>query len=573
MNCRNCGKELEPDMLFCTACGTKVPEEDPRQENAPVDAPREPVFESGPVDDWGAQSVSVIPEEKPKKKSRKLPLIIGAVVVLAVAAAVLVMSLIGGGSSGSVQMNPIYAQIDEDGNAYLPLMNGKVVKIADEVSDAALTPDQQHIVVLLEDGDLYITDTKLSKKTTIASDATNLLAVRNEGFLYSDEDDLYYRVLFKNNKPQELGENLALSVADNTLSVLYATDNGGIYTLAAGSDEEVKVGRFDDWVELKSISNDGKISVWVNKDGSTNSLILNEGEERSNLGELTGKYTTVYVTYSKDQGLMTVASPYAESMWIKEPGKDAVKVKLGSGISGSTIYTDKGQLADVKASQVGCLYIGASSGDLCNVYAVTLDGERERILSKVDSFSVTGSKIVYTDDGDLYIANLKKDTVDKEQKITGSVDTFTMSRNGGYVYFMKDAEDNAGTLYCLKVGAKEAQKVSGDVACLTFGSLTLMNVRASEDGKTIFFLKDLEEIDDSYRDMGILTSWSYGKSTTKLASDALYGSFTSYRTDGVISPNSFMFEKYAYSDGGDIYVDWMYWNGKEAVKLASDVLD
>lgn len=582
MNCRNCGKELEQDMLFCTACGTKVPEEDLRQSapaetpSVPEEAPQVPAAEAAPADDWGAQPVNVIPEEKPKKKSRKLPLIIGGA-VLVVLAVVLLVSLIGGGSgnSGSAELNTIYAQIDEDGVAYLPLMNGKVLKIDEEVDTAVLTADRKHVVVLLQDGDLYVTDTKLSKKTTIASDADVLRTVRDEGFIYSDEDELYYRVLFKDNKPLELGEELALAVADKALSVLYATDDGSIYTLTAGSDEEVKVGRFDDRVELKSISNDGKLSVWVNKDGSTNELVLNDGEERSNLGELTGKYTSVYVSYSKDQSLMTITSPYADSMWIKKSGEDAVKVKLGSGIAGSTVYTDKGLLADVKGSQVGYLYVSASASDnLNNVYAVTVDGERERILSKVESFGVAGSRIIYTEDGDLYVASLKKDTVDKEEKITGSVDVFTLSRNGSYVYFMKDAEDDAGTLYCLKVGAKEAQKVSGDAACLTLIGTTFLNVRSTDDGKTIFFLKNPEEIGDTYRDMGTLYSWSYGaKSATKLAPDVLYNSFLSYRSDGTLDPDSFMFEKYSYDNSDGIYVDWMYWNGKEAQKLASDVLD
>lgn len=588
MNCRNCGKELEPDMLFCTACGTKVPEEDLRPETAPVpekvpqepvpeEVPQKPVSESVPADDWGAQPVSVIPEEKPKKKSRKLPLIIGGA-VLVIAAVVLLVCLLGGSGGSSAdpgRPTSIYAHVDEDGVAYIPLMNGSVIKIDDEVNTAVLTADRKHVVVLLEDGDLYITDTKLSKKNVIASDVTTLRVVRDDGFLYSDEDDLYYRVMFRDNKPLELGEGLALAVGANSLSMVYATDDGNVYTLPAGADEETRVSKYDDSIDLKAISDNGEIAVWVNKKSGENSIVLCDGEERTTLGKLRGKYTSTYVTFTLDQGLATVVSPYSDAMWIKKPGEEPIKVKLGADASSSSVFCDKGLLSEAKTSQVNYLYVGSDADDYMNVYAIDLKGEREKILSKVADFAVADGKVFYLDkDNDLYQADLKKGSPENEQKLSGNVDLFELSTGGGYLYFMKDVEDGSGTLYCQKVGAKESQKVSSDVGCLDFSFLRFMSIATSDDGKTVYFLKDVEEVDDTYRDMGTLTMWRYGdKSTTRLATDVLFNSFDSFRKNGTLDPSSFMFMKFSYTDGDDIYMNWMYWNGREAQKLATDVLD
>lgn len=42
----------------------------------------------------------------------------------------------------------------------------------------------------------------------------------------------------------------------------------------------------------------------------------------------------------------------------------------------------------------------------------------------------------------------------------------------------------------------------------------------------------------------------------------------------LINPKSFLYSKYSSTDkDGKVLVNWMYWNGKDSVKVASDVIE
>ena len=73
----------------------------------------------------------------------------------------------------------------------------------------------------------------------------------------------------------------------------------------------------------------------------------------------------------------------------------------------------------------------------------------------------------------------------------------------------------------------------------------------------------------------MLMLWNYGDSEPKkVSSDVLTYSLDSGYDSILINPKSFLYSKYSSTDkDGKVLVNWMYWNGKDSVKIASDVIE
>ena len=121
-----------------------------------------------------------------KKKSKKIPMLIG--IVAAVAVLVVLLCVFIGASSAEPRY--VAAKYDEDGTAYLLLEDGKCITINDDVCQAVITADRKNVMVVLEDGTLYVTDKDQSKKTVVAENVKGLFGLRDEGFFYDDVDNI-----------------------------------------------------------------------------------------------------------------------------------------------------------------------------------------------------------------------------------------------------------------------------------------------------------------------------------------------------------------------------------------------
>lgn len=213
------------------------------------------------------------------------------------------------------------------------------------------------------------------------------------------------------------------------------------------------------------------------------------------------------------------------------------------------------------------MYISTEADTGSNVYNISMEGDREKILSKVTGYYIFNDNIIYTDTEDtLYFAKLKDDSVSDEIKIANDVDMFELTNNGKYVYYVKDLEDSVCSLYCYKVGETDSLKIASDVACYS--------TTYSLDGASVFFLKDKEDIPNTYAEHGTLMLWRYGdESASKISSDVVNSSVTSNLDSGEVNTKNFLFMKYNTVDSdGRIFVNWMYHNGTEATKFATDVI-
>lgn len=526
-----------------------------------------PAAESGDIPAYPGSSVP----EAPKKKKKKLPLLIAIIcAVLVIVAGCIVGTVFLSGQSDTTDIpSPYFGRVDEDGTAYIPLAGGEVITINEDVAYAGFIPNCNSVVVMLTDGTLYLTDPELSEKTEIATDCHDVFSLRKDGFIYENNKGVLHRVLLSDLSVTELGKrkDIAVTIADDSISLIYA-DNDYIYSLPATEAEEFKLSKWSNAIRLKAVSNDGQIAVWCEKDrGDTGTLYISEGDETSKLGEVNYDDNDTHIAFSKDQLLCTVCDYSVDQLWIKARGEDAVTAKLDAPIDSSTIYTNAGMLSDVNAADVTALYVRIEGREHANLYHITMDGERERVISDIQNFDLVGNTAVYLDgDNTLYFATLEGDMLSDEMEIAHDVDLYELTENGKYVYYMKGCEDDAGSLYCCETGKNEPVRVAADVFC-PFG--ILMVTEYSQDGATVYYFKDGEFADAI---CGTLMGWNArDEESFKIASDVAVFSVQSVHSDAIDS-HDFLFMKYRSTDDYDNdIVNWMHYDGEESNKLATDV--
>lgn len=353
------------------------------------------------------------------------------------------------------------------------------------------------------------------------------------------------------------------AVADDGLSILYAID-GTICVLAADSDEAIQVGSYSNGVELLAVSNDGSFAVWAfeNDDGTCGLAMVN-AEESTVLKEAE-ETLDVSVIFSSDQALALVIS--TDTMWIRQPDKETEKVKLGGEFSSEAVYTGTGLLSERAALEIDSLYLSVANeaGDL-SVYKISMDGDREKVVTGVDEFCIVSGYLFYMDsDSSLYYGDLSGNGFDGERL---STNMYTLSTGSDYVYYLKNYESLGGTLYAYQIGAGEAVKVDTSV---------YWSFRICADGTAVYYIKDIERLARStyiYAYYGELYSWDYAAGESVfIASDTLSGTMNSGLYGGYLNAQGFVFEKYSYRDeSGNIRVDLAFYDGNETCKIVPDL--
>ena len=174
------------------------------------------------------------------------------------------------------------------------------------------------------------------------------------------------------------------------------------------------------------------------------------------------------------------------------------------------------------------------------------------------------------------MAKLEKGTVTGEKKIASDVQDFHLTTNGKYLYYIRNAENGEGSLYCFKLGEKEPVKISSNASLFQLGTiLTMMDGAYASDGASVWYYKNMEKISDTYTRCGTLMYWHYGdKESQKISSDVISGSVTSGLEGGAINPGDYRYMKYVSIDKNEqIHVNVMHSDGNQSVKAVSDVLN
>lgn len=103
---------------------------------------------------------------------------------------------------------------------------------------------------------------------------------------------------------------------------------------------------------------------------------------------------------------LPVGNTSASTLWFQKSGGEVVKAKLGGTLSSAALYTKDGRL-DESTGDADGLYALVKASDSSSAYFITLDGDREKIVSDIRAFQIANGKICYlTTDKDLYLADI-----------------------------------------------------------------------------------------------------------------------------------------------------------------------
>ena len=492
-------------------------------------------------------------------------------------AMILAFSLCGCGgtaTSAAEEKTMVSSRDYAEGGSCIVTENG-VVNF-DETTEGYMTIDRNHIITLT-DGTLSYSDAKMENIVEVDTDVDYVGLIKNDGFVYGDEDGEYYRVIFGAEEPLKLAELTNARVADNKSALLYSTEDS-IYTLASDSDEKNKVGTFTDNVSTIAVSDDASMALWLLSDGDDEWTPVFCVNGETTKGETyTANYSSFYAYFSEDQSLMVAYSYNANYIYIVKAGEEVVKVTLPDEVN--SVDCNKGEINQTKASDITSIYVTIDADSGVKLYGITLDGEKESLLSNINKAQVYNGKVVYTDeDGDLYYADVNGTSIGEETKITGDCDDFDFTDSGEYVYLTKDYDSSACTvsLYAYKLGDDKPTKIASDVY---YHYYSFISYFISTDGASVYYLKDMQEVPDSYSDYGNLYCWTYSAkdpTSVKIAGDVLNGTITSFLSNGIDKTNV-VFDRYnsTTEKDGETYIsyDLVKWNGKETEKLCSDLIE
>lgn len=483
----------------------------------------------------------------------------------------------------------ITALYDEDGVAYCPVMNANSVQIAGGSDYAYLSPDRTKLIYTtdskLEYFDYDVVNNSLGTTKSISKNVyyfDDYGVVRDDGVWYYTSDDDYnytlYRYSFYDDKElevvgKEFGDSVSCFFADNTSSAAFRYD-GKIYRLKYDSQEPEKISSYSDSskVYFHYVSDDGSSVSWSEINDGEETVYMYEGQDREKIGYFdVGNEKKTHIYFNKNHSFGVVRNTLADTIYLYQPGKDSVKVRIGGAPITDLYFTKNTLLVNDTSETVDGIYmLVQTNSDKQTVYWIDCNGEREKVCDIKWRYWISNSNIFYIDEDDHLIkGKINADSITDEIKLANDVKYFIVSQDGQYVYYFSNFDDDSfsGDLYVIKNNDKEATKISSDVT----------ECHVSYDGKTVFFIKDADLAGGSI--CGPLMRYNVGDdSPTKISSDVVVMSINSYATTfstilfDDINKDSFTFQKYTGECDEGTYADWIYYNGNDTNTFAKDVI-
>lgn len=111
------------------------------------------------------------------------------------------------------------------------------------------------------------------------------------------------------------------------------------------------------------------------------------------------------------------------------------------------------------------MYVHVSGSAGGNIYYLDLLGDREKLISKVRSFQLRGGVACFTaSDGNMYYVEVSGANASERVRISADVQSFVLSRDGKYVYYLKDVSAGVGNLYVYRIGDEEPVKIASEAS-------------------------------------------------------------------------------------------------------------
>ena len=357
--CPNCNKELEDGVLFCDACGTQIPAEEPAAPAA------ETVFcencgqqtdASAPFcQNCGAAIGGVAPEAPAKKKGFPKALLFGGIALVAVAAIVVALILILGGGrnnkyvaylkdsqiwfsnfkeslevsddlfdSDELTKEDLYSKRDDIKSMIQMSANGKIMFYPDKIDDVDHGIIKSYTIYMRD-----VSDPE-SEAVKIDSDITSYKINKDGTMIAYMKDDTVKIGKTDGDKQKVADEITNYWVSEDFKTVIYETQDEATFKDKDGNETKYNEAAYFKWVdgEKEKIA-DGVATV-----------------DKSDDGQFMG--SSIIFKVIEDKKLSKVAYMKDDVLYVHELGKDADKIDdevvFINGIldNGNLLYTKAG---------------------------------------------------------------------------------------------------------------------------------------------------------------------------------------------------------------------------------------
>lgn len=455
--------------------------------------------------------------------------------------------------------------VDDSGFACTPLYNGEAVSVEADAAVCAVTPDKKNLIIQRNDGSIIRYD--IAKKMTNemcggAKKQTGIIAVRTEGIIYEDTDGILHRFTFSDGADVAVCRPGSFSIAKNSLSILYSSEDR-FFILRADDSEPAEAGGYSGTPRAAAVSDDGRCAVWTDWSNNAQNIYLFDSRGRSTLETLVGTTAATNAVFSENGKLLAVLNPDSEFVYLWNRGTVS-RAKLGGLPVSGQVYTASGPLGQNGKEDVSGVYVHVSGNAGGSVYYIDLMGEREKLISKVRDFQLRGGNCCFTaSDGNMYYASVSGANASERVRIASDVQSFMLSKDGQHVYYLKDVSAGLGTLYVYHIGDEEPEKITSDA----YGAYV-----PCENSSSVIYYREPESTEAPDTRIGEMYLFTKGKGSEKIASDAVIGKVSSGSESGRIDAESFVYLKYLSSDSsGKVYSNCVYYDGKESTALLKDV--
>ncbi len=475
------------------------------------------------------------------------------------------------------------ALIDDQGVGHLLCDSGKVLTIPN-AKLAWVTADRNLLLWISESGCLYRINysgekTDLTKAEKISSNVAELMTANNLGLSFVSTSGELYRVLFADNSTVKVVDSVD-NVATAPNMNLFISSEGKVYYLPHEAEDIREIGSYSGKTKFWPLSEMNGEIVWVdyNSGAKTDTAYYFNGANNVKLYEMqnSGYGSSVHVETSRTGSYVAVYSYYDQVLLLKAPNKDFITINFNGDIV-SGIYTYDDLLGVSEITEIDGIYVAVEQDETESIYWVTLDGDKEKILSKTLKFEVSNGILYYlTSDNTLYATKAAKAVTSSGEQLVNDVDDYVVSSD--YIYYMKDTEqvsgtgfDGVGTLYAYTLKDREPVKVATDVYASYYDESSIYcELYCADDGKTVLYLKNPENHD--YNTYGSLFLYTYGsKEPERIMGEV--NEYYIYSLKTKFSSDSIIFAQYIdkeLSETSPYRFDWYFYNGKEAVSVAKN---
>lgn len=463
--------------------------------------------------------------------------------------------------------------LDENANSILAVRNTGIL------FQQTLEPSFEDVINALKDecNDIWDTDFSYDEileyfddwgySRTVEDAKDFYYDIIGERFQYSTQHNLF-RYTFDDEQSMEVDAYENIIIAEEDLTIAYTTDVG-IYLLKETEDTAQKIqGQKHDGITLISLADQGNILVWSDNIRNTDSFfaevyVANKGDINS-LGKMEMEYSSFSINailLNSKKEILCVSDSSEDVLYGTVNGTSAEKFSVKGSILPYGCYSQYGLLTSDIDKKINGFYTIIEANYDRDLFYVSLDGERERLLSDVEEIvGLVNGKIYYIkSDGsseNLYCAIISEDEIKNEERIAKNIDYVRICEDGR-LYYLKDYDyyNGMGTLYTISSKGEE-EKIATDVYWFI----------DDVDGKAMYYA-DSEEIGYGYYGYGTLY---YGDK--KIQADVL--TYITFSEDNMKQMGLLQYDYIKENDDGTstIMCNLCYYDGKKAERIASDVI-